>query len=78
MIIKILGTGCSKCKKLEENARQATGKLERDFPIEKVTDLNKIMDYGVIITPALVIDDEVVSVGKVLSPEDIGKLIENR
>ena len=77
MIIKILGSGCSKCKRLEENVRQATGKLEGVFPIEKVTDLNQIMDYGVMITPALVIDDEVISVGKVLSPEDIRKLIEN-
>ena len=77
MIIKILGTGCSKCKKLEENVREATGKTGGGISIEKITDLNKIMDYGVMITPALVIDDEVVSVGKVLSPKDIGKFIEN-
>ena len=77
MIIKILGSGCKKCKKLEENVRQAISQLTGDHSIEKVTDLNQIMNYGVMITPALVIDEEVVSVGKVLSPEDIKKLIEN-
>jgi small redox-active disulfide protein 2 len=78
MIIKILGSGCSKCKKLEENAKQAISQLTGDYSIEKVTDLNQIMNYGVMITPALVIDEEVKSVGKVLSPEDIKKLIENK
>jgi len=76
MIIKILGTGCPKCKKLEENARQAISQLSGDHSIEKVTDLNDIMDYGVMITPALIIDEEVRSVGKVLSPDVIKKLIE--
>ncbi len=78
MIIKVLGSGCKKCKKLEENARQAIRQLSEDSIIEKVTDLNQIMNYGVMITPALVIDEEVVSVGKVLSPEGIKKLIENK
>ncbi len=77
MIIKILGTGCPKCKKLEENVRQAIGQLNGDVSIEKVTDLNQIMDYGVMITPALVIDEEVKSVGKVLSPDALKKLFEN-
>lgn len=78
MIIKILGSGCKKCKKLEENARQAISQLTGDHSIEKVKDLNQFMNYGVMITPALVIDEEVVSVGKVLSSEDIKKLIENK
>ena len=77
MVIKILGTGCPKCKKLEENARQAISSLSGDITIEKVTDLNQIMNFGVMITPALVIDEEVVSVGKVLSADDIKKLIKN-
>lgn len=77
MIIKILGTGCPKCKKLEENAKQAISSLSVDITIEKVTDLNNIMNYGVMITPALVIDEKVKSVGKVLSADDIKKLIEN-
>ena len=76
MVIKILGSGCAKCKKLEENARQAISSLSGDIKIEKVTDLNQIMNYGVMLTPALVIDEEVISVGKVLSPDDIKKLIE--
>lgn len=77
MVIKILGSGCAKCKKLEENARQAISSLSGDIKIEKVTDLNQIMNFGVMITPALVIDEEVQSVGKVLSTADIKKLIEN-
>ena len=76
MVIKILGTGCPKCKKLEENARQAISSLSGDMTVEKVTDLNQIMNYGVMLTPALVIDEEVKSVGKVLSSDDIKKLIE--
>ena len=76
MVIKILGSGCSKCKKIEENARQAIRQLSGNSIIEKVTDLNQIINYGVMITPALVIDEKVVSMGKVLSPEGIKKLIE--
>jgi small redox-active disulfide protein 2 len=75
MIIKVLGSGCSKCKKLEENARQAINLLSGDITVEKVTDLNQIMNYGVMITPALVIDEKVVSVGKVLTPPKIIELI---
>lgn len=75
MIIKILGTGCAKCKKLEENARQAISEAGIDATIEKVTDLDKIMDYGVMITPALVIDDNVLARGKLLSVSDIKALI---
>ncbi|KQC09557.1 MAG: hypothetical protein APR54_12715 [Candidatus Cloacimonas sp. SDB] len=72
MIIKILGTGCPKCKKLEANAIKATEGM--DVKVQKVTDLNEIMDYGVMMTPALVIDEKVVSAGKVLSPDKIKDL----
>ncbi len=75
MIIKILGTGCAKCKKLEENARQAISEAGIDATIEKVTDLDKIMDYGVMMTPALMIDDKVLASGKLLSVSDIKALI---
>ena len=75
MIIKILGTGCAKCKKLEENARQAISEAGIDATIVKVTDLDKIMDYGVMMTPALVIDDIVLASGKLLSVSDIKALI---
>ena len=75
MVIKILGTGCPKCKKLEANARQAIETAGSAAVIEKVTELDKIMDYGVMMTPALVIDEKVVSTGKILSPSDIMGLI---
>jgi small redox-active disulfide protein 2 len=75
MIIKILGTGCAKCKKLEENARKAVEEAGVSAQIEKVTELDQIMDYGVMMTPALVIDEKVVSTGKLLAMSDIVKLI---
>ncbi len=77
MNIKILGAGCPKCRQLEKNMRIALTNLNSDAEIEKVTDINDIMKYEVMITPALVIDEEVKSVGKVLSPDAIKKLIEN-
>lgn len=76
MIIKVLGTGCPKCKKLEASVIQATEGMDVD--IQKVTDLNEIMKYGVMMTPALVVNDKVVSVGKLLSSDKILKLIENK
>ena len=75
MIIKILGTGCPKCKKLEANALEAVKTAGIDATVEKVTDLNDIMDYGVMMTPALVIDEKVISSGKILSADDIRKHI---
>ncbi len=75
MIVKILGTGCPKCKKLEENARVAINELGISATVEKVTELDKIMDYGVMMTPALVIDEKVVSSGKLLSASDIKALL---
>jgi len=73
MKIQILGTGCAKCKKLEENARAATGGM--DVVIEKITQINDIMKFGVMMTPALAVDGKVKSTGKVLSPDEIKKLI---
>lgn len=75
MIIKILGSGCPKCKQLEENAKKAINESGINATVEKVTDINKIMDYGVMMTPSLVIDEEVKSVGKVLTSEDIKKIL---
>ncbi len=74
MEIKILGTGCKKCNKLENNAKKAVSNRE-DIRVIKVSDLKEIMSYGVMQTPALVIDDNVVSVGKVLSDKEIIELI---
>ena len=75
MIIKVLGSGCSKCKKLEENVRKAIAEKEIVATIEKVTEIKDIMSYGVMTTPALVIDENVVSKGKLLTVADIVKLI---
>lgn len=69
--IQILGTGCPKCKKLAENAEAAAKELGIEFEIEKVTDINEIMKFGLMITPALVVDGEVKVVGKVVSPDEI-------
>jgi small redox-active disulfide protein 2 len=75
MIIKILGTGCPKCKKLETNAREAAAQAGLSAEIRKVTDINDIMRYNVVMTPALVIDEEVKSSGQVLSAAQIGRLL---
>lgn len=73
--IQILGTGCPKCKKLAENAEAAVKNLGVECEIEKVTNINKIMKFGVMITPALVIDGQVKVTGKVPSPEDIKQML---
>jgi len=75
MLIQILGTGCPKCQKLEENARQAATEMNLDFQIEKVKELQQIMAFGVMITPALVVDGVVKVAGKVPGVEDIKKLL---
>ena len=75
MRIQILGTGCPKCITLEKNAESAVKKLGIDATIEKITDVDKILDMGVMITPALAIDGIVKSAGKVLNVEEIEKII---
>ncbi|HPA73278.1 MAG TPA: thioredoxin family protein [Spirochaetota bacterium] len=75
MKIEILGTGCAKCNKLEELAREVVAESGSDAEIVKVKDLNAIMGYGVMITPALVVNGEVKSAGKVPSKEEIKKWI---
>jgi len=74
--IQILGTGCPKCKKLTENAEAAAKELGIEFEIEKVTGINEIMKFGVMVTPALAVDGEVKVVGKVASPDEIKELFE--
>lgn len=78
MIIKILGTGCKKCISLTENAQAALNNLALKADIVKVTDITEIAAHGVMSTPALVIDEQVVSAGKVLSPTDIETLLASR
>jgi small redox-active disulfide protein 2 len=77
MKIEILGTGCSKCKTLEENAKQALAKIGGFHEIKKVEDIVEIMNYSVMSTPALVVDGIVKSSGKVLSVEEIIKILSN-
>ncbi|MFW5871428.1 MAG: thioredoxin family protein [Verrucomicrobiota bacterium] len=75
MKIQILGTGCPKCKQLTANAEEAAKELGVECEIEKVTDINDIMKFGVMMTPGLAIDGEVKSSGKTLSADDIKKLL---
>ncbi len=76
MEIKILGTGCSKCRALEANTLEALKELGVEAKVTKVTELAKIMDYDVMMTPGLVIDEIVKVSGRVASKEDIKRLIE--
>ena len=71
MKIEILGTGCPKCKQLEENARKALEESGKKAELVKVTNINDIVGYGVMSTPAIVIDGEVKSYGKVADVEEI-------
>ena len=75
MKIQILGTGCPKCKKLTENAEAAARELGAEFELEKVTDLNTIMGFGVMMTPAMVVDGTVKVVGKVPDVDEIKALL---
>jgi small redox-active disulfide protein 2 len=75
MVIKILGSGCAKCKKLEANAQQAVKELGIEATIEKVKEIENIMEYGVMKTPALVVDEQVKVMGRVPSAEDIKKYL---
>jgi small redox-active disulfide protein 2 len=75
MLIQIYGSGCANCKKLAENAETAAKELGVEYVIEKVTDLNKIVSMGIMMTPALAIDGEVKSAGRALSVKEIKKLL---
>lgn len=78
MDIKILGSGCTNCTNLELNTRTALERLGISVEIEKVTDPAEIVAWGVMSTPALVIDDDVVVSGRVPSPDQIGELLRTR
>ena len=73
--IQILGTGCPKCKKLAENAEVAAKALGIEYQLEKVTDIDRIMGFGVMMTPALVVDGQVKAAGKVPSADEIRKML---
>ena len=73
--IQVLGTGCKKCAALKDNAEQAVKNLGVEAQVEKVEDINEIVKYGVMSTPALAVDGQVKFVGKVVSTQDIMTLL---
>lgn len=75
MIIKVLGPGCNNCKTLERVTREAIAELGLDATVEKVEDYPTIVGYGVMSTPALVVDDKVVLSGRVPKPAEIRRLL---
>ena len=75
MLIKILGTGCANCKKLEEVTRQVLASLNLDAEIIKVTDMQQIIAYEVLKTPGLVINEKLVSSGRIPSPDNVADWI---
>ncbi len=77
MKIKVLGPGCSKCHQLEQVVRDVVKELAIDASVEEVKDVKKIMDYSILMTPGLVINEEVVSSGKVPSKAEVTQMIIN-
>lgn len=77
MTIKILGTGCARCKALDKVTRKAVEELQLNVPVEKVEDIQKIMEYAVMRTPALVIDEKVVLTGQVPKISELKELLTN-
>lgn len=75
MKIQILGTGCAKCQKLAQHTEDAANALGLEYELEKVTDINEIMGFGVMMTPAMVVDGEVKVFGKVPSVEELQGLL---
>ena len=75
MTIQILGTGCPKCKALEANAKSAIEKAGLEAEVVKISDVNEIMNMGVMMTPALAVDGTVKKAGKVLSVDEIVELV---
>lgn len=76
--IKVLGTGCKSCHALYENAKTAVSEMGLGIEVEYITDIEKIMSYGVMSMPVLVVNEQVVSRGKVVDSEGIKSLIGNR
>ena len=77
MNIKILGTGCAKCHSLEKTVKEVVNELQVDAKIEEVKDMKKILEYSILMTPGLVINEKVVSSGKVPNKADVERIITN-
>ena len=77
MKIKILGTGCARCHQLEQTARQAVKELAIDATIEEVKDMKKIMEYPILTTPGLVVNEELVCSGRIPSKSEVTQFIIN-
>lgn len=75
MIIKILGTGCPNCKKLEANTKEALNQMGLNLPVVKVTNMEDIMSYDIMSLPGLVLDQKLVSAGKVLSTQAVIEIL---
>lgn len=75
--IKVLGAGCKSCHELYENAKQAVNEMGLSIEVEYITDMQKVMEYGVMSMPALVVNEKVVSMGKVLKSTEVEKLLHN-
>lgn len=75
--VKVLGAGCKNCHQLYESVKKAVTEMELSIEVEYITDMEKIMKYGVMRMPAIVVNEKVVSQGKVLKMADIKKLLEN-
>lgn len=74
--IEVLGPGCAKCVKLAENVEDAAKSLGIEYEIEKVTDMGRILSYGVMSTPALIVDGKLLSFGRMLNTAEIQKLLQ--
>ena len=75
--VKVLGAGCKACHQMFENAKEAVSAMGLSVEVEYITDMEKIMEYGVMSMPALVVNEKVVSMGKVLKTGDVEKLLAN-
>lgn len=78
MIVKVLGVGCGSCKKLEQNVDEAVKVLGIDAKVQKIEDIQEISSYGVMSVPTLMVDDNIVSAGKVLSVNEVKELLEGK
>lgn len=77
MKIKVLGSGCSNCKKLFTTTSEALKELNNNIELEYITDLEQMIKYGIMSFPALIIDEKIVSQGRVLNKEEVIRLIKN-